>query len=160
MKTARDLVEFANERVTKIWKVCHEVLPMWHAVTADGEEFLVKQPCPDKDLAAAMIRALFELRNVVSYVYFAEAWILETKTADTTDAQLSDIISHGISNHPDRVDVVMFAAEDERGMVLARRSIVRPTDGVPTLSAIKYDDDLSRSEGRMVGMLPRRALHA
>ncbi|WP_245285001.1 hypothetical protein [Bradyrhizobium sp. th.b2] len=54
-----------------------EIAPMWHAITSDGETLIEPHPTfLGKDMAAAMMRVFFDLRDVVRYVYIGEAWTL------------------------------------------------------------------------------------
>jgi hypothetical protein len=50
-----------------------EIAPMWHAVTSEGENII--EPHPGylaKDLAMVMIRAFFDAKDVVRYVYIGD----------------------------------------------------------------------------------------
>src|SRR4051812_11692741 len=108
----RDLIEHASRFCDSAMRIHGNVAPIWHMITADGEEIVeLSPPIDDKDVSVMMIRILFELRNVVRYVYFAEAWMLAVtgKPSDEERARWSE----GLSNHPDRIEVVTFQAEDE-----------------------------------------------
>jgi hypothetical protein len=65
----------------------------------------------------------------------------------------------GISEHPNRVEVVLFHCEDaDAGVFEAHRPIIRKNRRKPTLGPLKYTvtpDDGGGAEGRMVGLLPQ-----
>ena len=71
----------------------------------------------------------------------------------------------GISQHPDRVEVVQLQGEDQEcGQLMAQMRIIRPASGKPYLKPMEWLIDLPfiprgatvQSEGRMVGVLPVR----
>lgn len=155
--TAREMIEFASERVTELWQLKHEITPMWHAITADDKYMIIPPPCEDKDDSASLIRALFELQDVVRYVFFAEAWTLNLSKEDNSKEELDAMHKKGIADHPDRRETVIFVAEDEHGFVMAHRKITRPERGFAVLEPLAWDEDFTQTEGRLVGMLPRRS---
>lgn len=140
-----------------------EIAPMWHAVTADGQTIIEPHPMYlGKDMAAAMIRTFFDLRDVIRYVYVGEAWTLNRMIRREEE---EEIFRKGLSEHPDRVEVVQIQGEDrDYGQIIAARNIIRPPKGKPYLGPLQTVNDLPHvpqgasitSEGRMVGMLPVR----
>jgi hypothetical protein len=162
-KQLRDLIAFASDFCDRIFKAKGEIYPMWHAVTSDGKDIPIVSPLEDKDLSVAMIRALFDLRDVVRYVYIDEAWTLSRMVRPDEDEQVR---REGISKHPDRVEIVMITGEDREygGQLMAHRNIIRPRKGKPYLGPLQSIEDLpfippggaATTEGRMVGLLPVR----
>jgi hypothetical protein len=150
----RDLIAFASDFSERHFAAKGVIHPMWHAFTSSGEQFIEAPPFDDKDLAAAMIRALFDLRDVVRYVFIDEAWTVERPI---TDDEYRTVQRIGLSNFPGRSEIVMFSGEDREygGMITAKRSIIRPK-GKPYLGPLVWDERYTHSEGRMVGMLPAR----
>ena len=150
------LIQFrASAQAETIFRRTGEVLPMWHAIKADGEQMIIPfAASEDKDMAVSLIKALFELESVETYVFMSEAWILHAGP----DADIDGINRRGLSDHPDRREAIMFAAENRDGEEqTACRFILRPEHGKAKLSPLKMDDMKNRtSEGRMVGMLQRR----
>jgi hypothetical protein len=140
-----------------------EIAPMWHAITADGETIIEPHPCElGKDMAAAMIRAFFDFRDVVRYVYIGEAWTLDRMIRPE---EQEEIFRKGIAEHPERVEVVQLQGEDrDYGQIIGARKIIRPANGKPHLGPLEWINELPfipqgahvQSEGRMVGMLPVR----
>lgn len=140
-----------------------EIAPMWHAVTSAGETII--EPHPDylgKDMAAAMIRAFFDFKDVVRYVYVGEAWTLCRMIKPEEQEEIS---RKGLSEHPERVEVVQLMGEDrDCGQIFVTRDIIRPPKGKPYLGPLQTISELPhipsgahvQSEGRMVGMLPVR----
>jgi hypothetical protein len=149
----KELIQFASAQAETIFRRNGELLPMWHAIKADGEQLIVPSPpCDDKDVSVGLIKALFELENVETYVFMSEAWMLRTTTDGVPRG--NDSLEH----HPDRREAIMFAAENRDGEEqTACRFILRPENGKAKLSPLKMDDMKNRtSEGRMVGLLRRR----
>jgi hypothetical protein len=142
-----------------------EIAPMWQAITSDGDVLIEPHPTfLSKDNAAALIRALFDLRDVVRYVYVGEAWTLNRMIKPEEQEK---IFREGISEHPDRVEVVQIQGEDrECGQLIGARDIIRPEGRKPYLGPMVMVNDLPhiprgatiQSEGRMVGMLPVRGM--
>jgi len=137
--------------------------PMWHAVTASGESF-IERATPDFDgpEALATIHALFDLRDVIRYVFMYEAWTL----ARPLPAGEMDLASrHGLAAHPERVEVVVLQGESrECGQIVAHRRIIRPTGRKPYLGEFETMEKVMhlprgaaiQFQGRMVGLLPVR----
>lgn len=154
----KDLIEFASANTEKIFRATGVMVPMWHAVTKDGEVMVLTAPdfCDNKDMGVGMIKAAFELHDVDHYVFISEAWVLDAKTAP--DAEINRIAREGLANHPDRREAIAFAAENRDGeMLTARRYILRPEHGKAKLAPLIIDDmsTISESSGRMVGLLRR-----
>jgi hypothetical protein len=112
--------------------------------------------------AAALVRAYFDLHDVIRYVYMGEAWTLERIIRPE---EQEEIYRKGIAEHPDRVEVVQLQDEDhEYGQIISARKIIRLVGGKPYLASPEMINDLPfiphgatvQSEGRMVGMLPVR----
>jgi hypothetical protein len=150
----KSLIEFASAQTEKLFRRQSAIYPMYHAITVSGETKIINQLHPDKDVGVAMIKALFALENVDRYVFIDEAWILDNRRGGGP-IDMNRVRREGLSNHPDRREVVLFAAENRRGeMLTAARFILRPEHGKPSLSPLKIDDMTGiESEGRMVGLL-------
>jgi hypothetical protein len=162
-KQLRAMLAYASDFCERRFAEHGEIVPMWHAVTASGENIIQPRPPLDKDTAVAMIRALFEIRNVVRYVFFDEAWTLLKLVGPD---EMARIDRDGLAIHPERVEVVVFQGEDaEWGQITAQRKIIRPAAGKPYLAPLELLEDLAhlppdrgaiQSSGRMVGLLPVR----
>ena len=76
-KQLRDLIAYASDFCEKEFARKGAILPMWHAITSAGKNMIERPQFADKDLAVAMIRALFDLADVVRYVFIDEAWTLK-----------------------------------------------------------------------------------
>jgi hypothetical protein len=100
-----------------------------------------------------MMKAWMQLNDVDRYVFLDEAWILDDRRGQL-GIDMEKVRREGISQHPDRREIVMFLAENRRGeMLTARRFILRPEIGKPTLAPLVIDTQYDHSEGRMVGLL-------
>jgi hypothetical protein len=157
MTALHKLIEHASQATEKIFNMKGEVLPMWHCINVAGEEFVMPPPSPDKDVAVVLIRVFFELHHIVRYVYIDEAWTVALGNPDTSKLELDDVMKHGVRNHPDRQEVVLFSAEDDTGMLTASRTIIRPKHGRPKLGPLQFmPTEANQLEGRMVGLLTQR----
>jgi hypothetical protein len=151
----KSLVEFASANVEKIFRRTRVLLPMYHAITTDGETMILQPPPGNKDISVAMVKAWMQIQRVDRYVFMDEAWMVDDSRGqfglDVAKMQREG----GASNHPERREIVMFSAENRRGeMLTAKRFILRPEVGKPTLSRLEIDDMTGvTSEGRMVGLL-------
>jgi hypothetical protein len=161
-KQLRDLIAFTSNFCDRQFAAKGMIIPIWHAVTSTGESLIQTAPCDDKDLSVAMIRALFDIRDVVRYVFMDEAWTLARMLQPDEQAKIR---REGLANHPDRIEVVMIQGEDrDCGQIMLHRDIIRPAKGRPYLGPLQSLDDLPfiphgarvQSEGRMVGLLPVR----
>jgi hypothetical protein len=148
----RKLVEIASKAAERCFNRTGELLPMWHCLRSDGAHMLVPTPSPNKDTAVALMKVLFEIEPVVGYVFMDEAWIVASEDAGEARA----LAEQGrLSEHPDRVEIIMFTAEDETGMLMAQRKIIRPPGKKPRLGPLEIED-WKEMEGRFIGLLPTR----
>jgi hypothetical protein len=153
MTTLRQFVEQVAQNVSRIFEKQGQVLPMYHIIDAEGRDFvMLAPPLPDKDMAVAVARALLAEMGATRVAYIDEGWALDSKlsTADIQEVYRSGV---SISEHPDRIEVILINAEDAiEGAAFAMRKIIRQGD-----SAVLGELEISeggKSEGRMVGLLP------
>lgn len=156
MKTARQMLEMASKQVTVMFRITGEILPMYHAVKRNGDEMVIAVDWPatsrEKDMVIARVIQTFRDNDVVSYVQFGEAWSAVVYPGEDMEM----IAARGVSNHPKRVEVVAFTAEDKTSTttLTAHRRIVRPPGKKPYLGPLEMSG-LQIPEGRFVGLLPR-----
>jgi len=163
--TPEDLIAFASEWAGKVFRRDGEIHPIWHAITRGGEHLILPTPWGDsydRDLQTAMVRVLFDLKDVVRYVLLHEAWMADFRgtrlSGEQAEALREELNRDGVKNRPDRIEVVMIQAEVEGHVARsAFRRIVRP----PRRRAILAPLDMfnlagANAEGRLVGMLPVR----
>jgi hypothetical protein len=126
-----------------------------HISQAGGEQFIELHPAvPNKDLANALVRSMFDLRDVVRYVYTGEAWTLD-RIIKPDEQEL--IFRRGIANHPDRVEIVQLQGEDQDyGQIIGQRKIIRPAKGKPYLEPRRWSTTCLTS--RMVHLWTPRAV--
>jgi|SRR5215831_10848262 len=149
----REFVERASERAEFLFRKDGYLSPIWHAVRRDGTSFVMPQPAEDKDTAVALMSALFDIEDVVRFVFMDEAWILTSDDAPAEE-MMKIARSGGISKHPNKREILMLAAEDEReGMLMGRRLITRQGKRA-TLGPLVIDEG-GIGEGRLVGLLRR-----
>ena len=152
----RAMIEAASRNIEVIFGITGEVAPMWHFTKANGNEFAMLAPdTDDKDIATAIVRAVFEVEDVVRYVFMTEAWVVETHDPVEIE-EIKVWIAQGRSarDHPKRREIVMFVAEDATGQLTGQREIERKGKR-PRLGSLQIDE-FTQSEGRIIGMLPRR----
>jgi hypothetical protein len=118
-----------------------EVRMFWLADGPDGPSVITSDGVDDtnKDALARQVRAIFRERNVMRYVYVAEAW-----SANGINCRPSE--------HPLRREVVFIQGEDGSKQLVAIRDIVRPEGGKPYLAELKIER-AGAMEGRLAGLL-------
>jgi hypothetical protein len=99
-----------------------------------------------KEVVAMAMRKLLQTTRAEAYVFMDEAWVVEAKEVNLDVAP---------SEHPDRREIVVITAEDETSQLLARRNILRPTDGKPSLAPLEIYGD-GKLEGDMTNLMSRR----
>lgn len=155
------LLEHASDFCRAAFARYGEVHPMWHAVRRNGEQFAEPHPQElGKDLAAALIRAQFDLLDVIRYVYIGEAWTVDHRGADHSEV-MRFAREQRLHEYPGRLEVVQIQGEDaECGQVMAQRVIHRPAGKPAYLGKLEIiiepGADGIQSEGRLVGLLPVR----
>lgn len=162
----RAMLDYASRFAERQFNRAGEVRPMWHAVTRGGESLIMPPPigAANKDESVALMRALFELRDVVRYLFLDEAWTLD-KLVEGDELAIERT---GLGQHPERVEIVMFSGEDhEAGMLMGHRRIFRPAGRKPYLGPLVMQDEhpamaaarserIAETSGRLVGLLPNR----
>jgi hypothetical protein len=135
MRTLRAMIERASVGAERMFLAEGSLAPIWLAWKADGKSFLVPQLVDDWDQSLGLIRALFEIEQIVSYVSVAEAWMT--------------------AGH--EIEIISFVAEDQQlGLLRAWRAIRRDAAGKPSLGPLEFAEGAWQTEGRMVGLLPAR----
>jgi hypothetical protein len=153
----RSLITELSDATETFFKRRGRVSPVWIAIDANGRAHLIQPISDDKDLSATFTRARFRYLGIKRYVFIDEAWMLN-ESSGMGEADLKAAMKEGISNHPRRIEVVFFSGEDEdAGIITAHRRIERPAGKRPYLGALVVDN-MTRSEGRMVGMLPQKGV--
>jgi hypothetical protein len=161
--TLQEFVTGCSETAAKVFHLRGHISPMWHAVTRDGEHMMTPSPCPYKDDAMALMRAMFELHDVVRCCFIQEAWQIVLKLEPGEDMEAlyararSSLIAGSLQDQPhDHVEVLDLSGEDETaGLCTARRVIIRPHNGKPYLGPLEIVTP-ETAEGRTIGMLPQR----
>ena len=147
------MIEFASTQAAKLFRKQGVIYPMYHCIRADGETTILNALSEDKDLSVAMTKAWMHLNDIDRYIFMDEAWIVDDRRGQL-GLDMEKVRREGLKNHPDRREIVMFSAENRRGEQLtAKRFILRPEIGKPTLSPLMIDEQFDHSEGRMVGLL-------
>ena len=151
----KSMIEFASKQAERLFRVQGVLYPLYHCIKANGDTAILNRMDGDKDLSVAMTVAWMQLNDVDRYVFFDEAWMVDS-TQSGVELDVEKAYREGIRNHPDRREAVMFSAENRRGEQLtARRYILRPEIGKPKLAPLQIDPPYDESKGRMVGLLQR-----
>jgi len=147
----KQLITIASRQMEKQFAKKGVVRPMWHAVAADGQEFVFLSPCEDKDQCVAMVHAFCDLRDIVRILFIAEAWT----ATDLKPGELERANEHGVETLPQREEVLMFAGEDKDGNVVAKRTIIRSKGNGKraTLGPLEFVEGF---EGRLANLIPSR----
>lgn len=145
----RQMIDFASTFAEKAISKYGELRPIYHVITGDGKNLVVPMPSSDKDVAIKMMKELFEITKAIRYIFVDEAWVLTAKLGEIDEERT---MRDGIRNNPNREEAVIFMAEDRDRMMTARRMITR-SSGNPDLGPLIFDDDMTESMGRMVGLL-------
>lgn len=149
----KSLIEFASTQAGKLFRKQGVIYPLWHAIGADGKTTILPALDRDKDLSVALTKAWFVINDIDTYVFMDEAWAVDDRRGQI-GLDIKKVQREGISEHPDRREIVMFSAENRRGEQLtARRFILRPEIGKASLAPLVIDEQFDHSEGRMVGLL-------
>jgi hypothetical protein len=157
----RRMIDRASRFCEKQFAKSGVVYPLYHAIAGNGEQLVVPPPhVESKDIAVAMIRALFKDKDVIRYVFMDEAWTIRGEKGISPE-KMARFNREGLSEQPGRIEVVFFSAEDrDCGQLTAERLIVRPANGQPYLAPLHmFESKMGStitSEGRMIGLLPMR----
>ena len=150
----KSLIEFADKQAEKMFRRQGAFHPMYHAIKRNGEQLILPALHEDKDIGVAMVKAAFMLEDVDRYVFIDEAWIVDTRESGSPSLDMEKINREGLSKHPDRHEILMYAAENRKGESrTAKRFILRPEIGKPKLAPLEFDPVFTESKGRMVGLL-------
>jgi hypothetical protein len=126
-------------------------------VDANGQHMAIPSTAETKDEFAIIVRAFFELMNVVRYCVAMEVWVVERRGSIANRAAVDALLRTGISNEPDRIEVIALQAEDvNEGILFAERRIIRHSNKKPTLDTLFVHPSDCQASGRFVRMLPQR----
>lgn len=154
LESLRELIEMASNLADSLFAERHCINPMWFAVKSDGDVMIIPPPCDDRDLAVAMVRALFEIADIRACIFVDEAWMLG---GEFSPQETKRIRARGVVDHPQRVEIILFSAENDAGTMFGHRRIERRKTGKPHLGPLVIEDLTGwNMEGRLIGMLPAR----
>lgn len=131
--------------------------PLYHMTDKDGNEHVIPAPPLPKDLVVMLVRDMLKTMGATRVVMIDEAWVI------SGGAEVEGLVEeHGSVEHtPGRIEVVIYAAEDEtEGSIMASRQILRDGDEA-TLGPLEFTSrERDQQSGRMVGLLPvKGSLH-
>ncbi|MCA1452106.1 hypothetical protein I6F35_02615 [Bradyrhizobium sp. BRP22] len=155
-----EFIKRASELIGERFEEAGSIRPMFHFINGDGDDVvMLAPPDNDKDLVMGLVRAVLKGAAATRVVFIDEGWMVDGAVNIEDDELLR---RYGARNHPRRIEVVMFSGEDEHeGLVMATRKIVRKDTARPRLGPLEFLSLLQgTTEGRLVGLLPRRKLQS
>lgn len=154
MKPLEQFVEDVSKYVSAAFDKHGFMTPVYFFIDRAGRQGMFPSPpVGDPDFAALIVRKLLADLDVVRVALADEAWTAEIRTTDPEEVKR--LYMQGARCQPNRQEVLMIQAEDAiEGELTAHRIITRK-DGKPVLGELKIEK-YSRSEGRVVGLLPAR----
>jgi hypothetical protein len=156
--TLKDLIITASKSADRIFRKDSCIHPLYHMLKPNGESAIWSAAdLDDKETMVMAARAIMRELSIERYVFINEAWVLEAMNRTPEEvAEIDRFTSEfGVSEHPDRREVVMFFAENKAGEhLMAHRYILRPEHGKPSLSALKwFEPGELPIRGHMTGLL-------
>jgi|SRR5262245_435804 len=152
-ETLKEQIECVSEWADAVFADAGEILPMWHAIDADGTNHIIPALMPDKDAMAAALRAFCKEKNAVRLMFITEAWTCATDDQKVAEQAMAWMrAGKTLESFPGRIEVLMFSCEDETGTLNAHRRIIRG-EGKPTLGPLEWFPANSTLEGRFTNML-------
>jgi len=149
----RQFVEYVARRAEYLFKKQGALSPMYHAIDAEGNNYVLPGPPGTKDQAVAQVRSFLKACRAVRVAFIDEAWVIDAETSPGVDVEKIYREADSIRNHPARIEVVIVSGEDaNEGLLMATREIIRHGNKA-TLGKLKFMEG-GQSEGRMVGLLP------
>jgi hypothetical protein len=149
----RQFVEYVARRAEYLFKKQGALSPMYHAVDAEGNNYVLPGPPGTKDQAVAQVRSFLKACRAVRVAFIDEAWVIDAERSPGVDVEKIYREAGSIRNHPARVEVVIVSGEDAKeGLLMATREIIRHGDKA-ALGRLKFIE-YGQTEGRMVGLLP------
>lgn len=147
----REFIEGVAARAEQMFMARGKLLPMYHAIDAEGGDLVFPAPPVDnKDQSNAIVRMLLAEAGATRVAFLGEAWMLAARDGEI---DLDQVQRDGIEDNPARIEILMISVEDAKeGFVLASREITR-RDGSVTLGDLEINR-MGSAEGRMVGLLP------
>ena len=154
----RELIRRVSTVIEEMFATQGQIITISHYKGDSGEGFLTSEmhDANEKEATAIAVRQILADENAVWVIVITEAWVVRGSKEEIGD------IDHrkGLAEHPKREELVMYQLEDEDLMmgVSAVQEIVRPPDRPPHLGELKWLEPSMFTEGRLVGLLPRKKL--
>jgi hypothetical protein len=160
-ESLRVLIMKVSNDVELVFNKNHRIIPgiVWDDGSAPFQ--ILPLPFNNKDMNMGYIRfCLKEMPSIKRYCFVDEAWMLMVSTIgrniEDVEKESEKHFKEGIRNDPDRVEVILYSAEDEILQILAHQKIIRGM-GVPRLGGLEFmPSKTHKSKGRMVGLMPNR----
>jgi hypothetical protein len=163
--TLEALLRRCSKMAERVFNDAGEIDPMWLIETAGGEQRLIVTPIvvPDglaahkyKDQLSAKMRETFREMDVVRYAVAMECWAspgLKEVTQEEAQQRYA-ALGYTLANAPDRQELMLVEAEDEKEFLTAMREVVRPSRGKPYLGKLGAIERPESPVGRFLGLLP------
>lgn len=135
---------------------------------ADGEiGFMIDQqtmlelgigPAEDKDFVVFVVKNFLKTLGCTQLVTLSEAWRVRHPLGDgpVDEKEFEKAFPAGLEDHPERVDIIHYMAEDYDGNRLCGdQSIIRPAGAKPYLDNDLEIVDAKGMKGRMTGFFDK-----
>jgi hypothetical protein len=157
-QTLREFIE--QEVAPTVRKIFQEdgYIDALYVVCVDDIQFSVPAfPTRNKDISVAMMRMYFKSVEADRYCYVDEAWTIEGEGKDRMEElkRLTQEEGVNIADIPGMREALIFTAEDRDGGMVLAQSIISTRGKKRSLGPLQFKE-YGVTEGRMVGLLPRR----
>jgi len=133
-------------------RVLQVLLPLRSAFSGEDAEAVAQ----NKDIASSVISSVVEQFHAFAGILITEAWALQKSDSK---ADFCDELREGISNHPERVEILMTTFEAVRPYKhrILSYKIERNAEGAPHAGEVLINEtDFSVQEGRFVSFFHHR----
>src|SRR6187551_1372717 len=98
----RKFVEYVASRAEYLFKKQGQLSPMYHAIDADGNNYVLAGPPGTKDEAVAQVRTFLKACGAVRVAFIDEAWVIDAEKSASVDVDKIYREGNSIRNHPAR----------------------------------------------------------
>lgn len=154
MSELERMIQVASAYAEEIFAAEGSIDPMWYLITKDGQNVFMPMPPFDKDTAADLVRVICELHGARSCVFFNEAWSVETGDWQEMRKLQRYLEEHEtLENHPNRGEIITFAAEAADGETLIAQRAVLRTGSTAVLAPLVFNREVIQSDDCFIGMI-------
>lgn len=154
MHTLQEVVDGLSQLAEKVFNEDGAVHMIWILET-EPHMLGIAGPYPeDKNELVEGLKYAIEQTNAQAIFMMCEAWTVQVGQHEL------DLPGPPPSERPDRIEVVVIQGENAEGTIMARRPIIRPKDGKPSLGPVeilKTAQDIGiTAQGRFQGFFKQK----